>query len=220
MHHQQKPIITHLGGDAVHSQKCPFTPLLGSHRVQLTIHGYVHQTKVEESSRSPRTSTSDTLSAEHFRKSRHFGGPARNQRHLPPRFRLVPPLDDDSKTLARWFFVKKKALRPLHTPGDTCLDLCPQPIRPAAPSNLNILALIEYKWIARIDKRTSAAIKATNGLTTEICVEGTPKSDDYGIYSRCVVYEPFLNMNLFSCVDAPKQLISTYSSSVRQPLLW
>jgi hypothetical protein len=47
--------------------------------INLTIHGCVHQTKVLESSGSPRTSTADTLSAEHFRKSRHFGGPARNQ---------------------------------------------------------------------------------------------------------------------------------------------
>jgi hypothetical protein len=154
MHHQQNPIITHLGGDAVHSQKCPFTPLLGSHRVQLTIHGYVHQTKVEESSRSPRTSTSDTLSAEHFRKSRHFGGPARNQRHLPPRFRLVPPLDDDSKTLARWFFVKKKALRPLHTPRDTFVHFTPHAPLPVTPPILENLAPKAHHWIARNFLRT------------------------------------------------------------------
>jgi hypothetical protein len=73
-------------------KKCPSTPLLGSHHVYLTIHGCAHQTKVVQSSKCSRTSTSDTLSAEHPRKSRHFGGRARNQRHLPPQFRLAPPL--------------------------------------------------------------------------------------------------------------------------------
>jgi hypothetical protein len=83
-HHCPRTHCTH--------KKCPSTPLLGSYHVCLTIHGCVHCTKVVQSSRSSRTSTSDTLSAEHFRKSRHFGGRARNQRHLPPRFRLAPPL--------------------------------------------------------------------------------------------------------------------------------
>jgi hypothetical protein len=70
-------------------KKCPSIPLLGSHHVHLTFHGCVHRTKVEESSRSSRTSTSDTPRAEHFRKSRHFGSPARNQRHLPPGFQVT-----------------------------------------------------------------------------------------------------------------------------------
>jgi hypothetical protein len=35
------------------------------------------------------------------------------------------PLNGKTKTLARQLIVKKKALRPLHTHGDTYLDLCP-----------------------------------------------------------------------------------------------
>jgi hypothetical protein len=88
-------------------KKCPFTPPPGSHRVHLTIDGFVHQTEVEQISRISRTSTSGTLPAEHYRKNRHFGGPARSQRDSPPRFQLAPSL-----------IATLRHLRPLTHAGD------------------------------------------------------------------------------------------------------
>jgi hypothetical protein len=121
-------------------KKYPFTPPLGLHRVNLTIHGCARQKNVEESSRNSRTSTSSRT----FSQKSSLGGPSAQSATFTPAISTCSPLDDSSKALARQFIVKKKALQPLHTHGDRCLHLCPQPIRPAAPSDLDTLSLIAY----------------------------------------------------------------------------
>jgi hypothetical protein len=55
--------------------------------------------------------------------------------------------------------VKKKALRPLHTPRDTFVHFTPHAPLPATPPLLKILAPKAYHWIARNCLRATTALQ-------------------------------------------------------------
>jgi hypothetical protein len=76
-------------------------------------------------------------------------GPSAQSATFTPAISTCSPLNGNSKTLARQFIVKKKAFRPLHTPGDTFLYFSPSAPLPATPPILEILVPRSYHWIAR-----------------------------------------------------------------------
>jgi hypothetical protein len=74
--------------------------------------------------------------------------------------------------------VKKKALRPLHTPGDTFCAFYPHAPLPATLPILKILASKAYHWIARNLLRTTAAFQMTHLIINRDILRGNPKNSD------------------------------------------
>jgi hypothetical protein len=111
-----------------------------------------------------------------FSQKSSLWGPSAQSATFTPAISTCSPLDGNSKTLARRFIVKKKALRPLHTPGDTFCAFYPHAPLPATPPLLQILALEAYHWIARNFSHVTSALQITNSINNRDIGRGNPKN--------------------------------------------
>jgi hypothetical protein len=159
MHPAEAPSLPILPTDAVHSQIVPLHTTAGLTARQLdhswlcaSNKGVTKQWKLENQH------LGHTFSRAFSQKS-SLWGPSAQSATFTLAISTCSPLDGSSKTLARRFIVKKKPLRPLHTPRDTFVHFTPHAPLPTTAPILNILAPKAYHWIARNCLRTMTSLQ-------------------------------------------------------------
>jgi hypothetical protein len=148
MHPAEAPSLPHLPTDAVHSQIVPLHTTAGLTPRQLDHSWLCVSNKGGTKQWKPENQHLGHTFSRTFLQKSSLWGPSAQSATFTPAISTCSPLDGNSKTLARRFIVKKKALRPLHTPRDTFVHFTSHAPLPATPPILNILAPEAHHWIA------------------------------------------------------------------------
>jgi hypothetical protein len=176
MHPAEAPSLPILPTDAVHSQVVPLHTTAGL-TSRLIDHSWLCvSNKGGTKQWKPENQHLGHTFSRAFSQKSSLWGPSAQSATFTPAISTCSPLDGNSKTLARRFIVKKKALRPLHTPGDTFCAFYPHAPLPATPPLLQILALEAYHWIARNFSHVTSALQITNSINNRDIGRGNPKN--------------------------------------------